>query len=159
MIWHEIIFFTSTLQCLQVYYSFFHFKLFLDLETTPNTGASNTGVSQGAGLKYKYPAVKSFPKPRFTWRKGSITMSETQRISFSAAGNLYIGNVDINDAAHYTSAVENTVTAGSFNRGPLTVSLTGEFFLNLYNIHVSCSCTQDVPQEGIYRSGRVVSLD
>ena len=60
-------------------------------------------------------------------------MSETQRISFSKEGNLYIGNVDTQDLADYTSTVENTVAVRSFNRGPhVFLSISGEFLI-VYN--------------------------
>lgn len=95
------------------------------LETTANSGGSSITVFEGGALRYTYPGVNSFPHPSFIWRKGGSVISETQRISFSKAGNLYIGNVVKSDLAHYTSTVQNTVAGQSFNRGPLAVSVTG----------------------------------
>lgn len=111
---------------------------FLDLETTPNSGSSSASALQGGTFTYSYPEVKSFPNPRFTWRKGGSTMSETQRISFSKAGNLYIGNVDIQDLAHYTSTVENSVVVRSFNRGPVSLSVSGELLIVNVYMYISC---------------------
>ena len=109
---------------------------FLDLETTPNSGSSSASAPQGGAFTFTYPEVKSFPNPRFTWRKSGRTMSETQRISFSKAGNLYIGNVDSQDLADssgYTSTVENTVVVRSFNRGPVSLGVSSELLIvNVY---------------------------
>ena len=99
--------------------------LFVDLEPTPNTGGSSANAPEGGAFKFEYPEVKSFPEPTFTWRKASTVMSETQRISVSNVGNLYIANVDINDLANYKSTVQNTFTGGSFDRGPIGVRITG----------------------------------
>ena len=81
---------------------------------------------QGGKYSYDYPVVKSFPKPTITWTKYGIPLSESQRISFSAIGNLYIGNVDVNDVGTYKSKAENTVTGQSFDRGTIELGVTGE---------------------------------
>ena len=99
--------------------------LFVDLEPTPNTGGSSANAPEGGAFKFEYPEVKSFPEPTFTWRKASAVMSETQRISVSDVGNLYIANVDRYDLANYKSTVQNTFTGGSFDRGPIGVVITG----------------------------------
>ena len=70
--------------------------------------------------------MRSFPKSTITWTKSGSALSESQRISFSAIGNLYIGNVDVNDAGNYESKVENTVTGQSFNRGIISLGITGK---------------------------------
>ena len=70
--------------------------------------------------------MRSFPKPTITWTKSGSALSESQRISFSAIGNLYIGNVDVNDVGNYESKVENTVTGQSFNRGIISLGITGK---------------------------------
>nr|XP_058964313.1 protein sidekick-2-like isoform X2 [Pocillopora verrucosa] len=93
------------------------------LEKTPNVDTSvSLGVLQGGEFTYEYPVIKSFPKPTITWTKSGSSMSETQRISFSTEGNIYIGNVEVNDVGNYYSRVENG--GQSFSRGPLTVSVT-----------------------------------
>ena len=100
---------------------------FTVLEVFPNAGASvDTSALQGGKLSYDYPVVKSFPKPTITWTKSGSALSENERISFSATGNLYIGNVDVNDAGNYQSKVENTVTGQSFNRGTISLGVTGK---------------------------------
>ena len=86
----------------------------------------STSALEGGKFSYDYPVVKSFPKPTITWTKSGSTLSESQRISFSAIGNLYIGNVDVNDAGNYQSKVENTVTSQSFNRGTISLGVTGK---------------------------------
>ena len=85
---------------------------------------------QGGKFSYDYPVVKCFPKPTITWTKSGGALSESQRISFSAIGNLYIGNVDVNDAGNYESKVENTVTGQSFNRGTISLGVTGKIQLS-----------------------------
>lgn len=93
------------------------------LEKTPNVDTSvSLRVLQGGEFTYEYPVIKSFPKPTITWTKSGSSMSETQRISFSTEGNIYIGNVEVNDVGNYYSRVENG--GQSFSRGPLTVSVT-----------------------------------
>ena len=86
----------------------------------------SSGALQGGKFSYDYPVVKSFPKPTITWTKSGSALSESQRISFSAIGNLYIGNVDVNDASNYGSKVQNTVTGQSFNRGIISLGVTGK---------------------------------
>ena len=83
---------------------------------------------EGGKFSYDYPVVKSFPKPTITWTKSGSALSESQRFSFSATGNLYIGNVDVNDAGNYESKVENTVTAQSFDRGTISLAVTGRIY-------------------------------
>ena len=104
----------------------------IDLEVTPNVGASTTSAVEGGGLRYQYPKVKSFPKPTFTWTKDNIVLREDQRISISAAGNLYIGNMDTPDLALYRSTVRNTVTQTYFNRGPITINFSCEYTDSLW---------------------------
>ena len=100
---------------------------FTDLEAFPNAGvAVSSGALQEGKFSYDYPVVKSFPKPTITWTKSGSALSESQRISFSAIGNLYIGNVDVNDADNYESTVENPVTGQSFNRGTISLGVTGK---------------------------------
>ncbi|KAJ7340258.1 Roundabout 1 [Desmophyllum pertusum] len=95
------------------------------LEVTPNVDTSvSKSALQGAELTYEYPVVQSFPEPMITWTKGGSALSESQRISFSASGNLYIGNVEVNDVDRYRSTVQNTYTGQSFSRGPVVVSVT-----------------------------------
>ena len=86
----------------------------------------SSGALQGGKFSYDYPVVKSFPKPTITWTKSGSALSESQRISFSATGNLYIGNVDVNNVGYYQSKVENTVTGQSFDRGIISLSVTGK---------------------------------
>ena len=86
-------------------------------------------VYQGGELTYEYPVVQSFPKPTITWTKSSSSLSEMERISFSANGDIYIGNVEVNDVGSYSSKVENTFAGRSFNRGPVSVSVTGECYI------------------------------
>ena len=57
-------------------------------------------------------------------------MSETRRISFSKAGNLYVANVDNGDVSSYKSTVANTFAAASVDRASVLVSVTGEWFVN-----------------------------
>lgn len=103
----------------------FQFLFLTVLEKTPNVDTSvSLGVLQGGEFIYEYPVIKSFPKPTITWTKSGSSMSETQRISFSTEGNIYIGNVEVNDVGNYYSRVQNG--GQSFSRGPLTVSVTGE---------------------------------
>ena len=93
---------------------------------------------RGGKFNYDYPVVKSFPKPTITWTKSGGALSESQRISFSAVGNLYIGNVDVNDAGNYESKVENTVTGQSFNRGTISLGVNGKIQLSCVsevNVH------------------------
>lgn len=98
-----------------------------DLEAFPNAGVSVSRTAlQGGKFNYDYPVAKSFPNPTITWTKSGSALVESQRISFSASGNLYIGNVDVNDAANYQSKVENTVTGQSFNRGTISLGVTGK---------------------------------
>jgi len=80
---------------------------------------------EGGKFSYDYPVVKSFPKPTITWNKSGSALSESQRFSFSATGNLYIGNVEVNDVGNYESQVKNTVTAQSFDRGTISLVVTG----------------------------------
>lgn len=104
---------------------------FSDLEAFPNAGVSvSASALQGGKFSYDYPVVKSFPKPTITWTKSGSALSESQRISFSATGNLYIGNVDVNDAGNYESKVENTVTGQSFNRGTIALGVTGKIHVH-----------------------------
>ena len=114
---------------------FHFFTSFLDLESTPNSGSSSASALQGGAFIYTYPEVKSFPNPTFAWRKHSSPMPETQRISFSKAGNLYIGNVDNHDLAPYTSTVQNTDAVQSFNRGPVNLQQVSCELL------IHCTCT------------------
>ena len=81
---------------------------------------------EGGTISYQYPPVKSFPEPAFTWKKDGSVMSESQRISFSKAGNLYIANVDIADVANYVSTVSNSIAAASVDRAQLSVTVTGK---------------------------------
>lgn len=81
---------------------------------------------EGGTISYPYPPVKSFPEPAFTWKKDGSVMSESQRISFSKAGNLYIANVDIADVANYVSTVSNSIAAVSVDRAQLSVTVTGK---------------------------------
>ena len=104
------------------------FYIIIDLDVTPNVAASTTSAVEGGGLTYEYPEVKSFPKPTFTWTKNNIVLREDQRISISAAGNLYIGNTDIADLGLYRSTVQNTVTGSRFNRGPISINFAGECY-------------------------------
>ena len=100
---------------------------FTDLEAFPNAGVSvSRNALQGGKFNYDYPVAKSFPNPTTTWTKSGSSLFESQRISFSASGNLYIGNVEVNDAANYQSKVENTVTGQSFNRGTISLGVTGK---------------------------------
>ena len=100
---------------------------FAVLEVTANVDTSvSKSVYQGGELTYEYPVVESFPKPTITWTKSGSFLSETERISFSTNGNIYIGNVEVNDVGIYSSKVENTFAGQSFNRGPVFVSVTGE---------------------------------
>lgn len=100
-----------------------------DLEVTPNVDTSvSKSALQGAELTYEYPVVQSFPEPTITWTKGGSALSESERISFSTSGNLYIGNVEVNDVDRYRSTVQNTYTGQSFSRGPVVVSVTGKCF-------------------------------
>ena len=104
---------------------------FTDLEAFPNAGvAVSKSALQGGKFSYDYPVVKSFPKPTITWTKSGSALSESQCISFSATGNLYIGNVDVNDAGNYQSKVENTVTSQTFNRGTISLGVTGELHVH-----------------------------
>lgn len=95
------------------------------LEVTPTSTAS-TSVPQGGAIVYTYPPVKSYPDPTsVTWKKGdTIVMSETRRISFSKAGNLYVANVDNGDVSSYKSTVANTFAAASVDRASVLVSVT-----------------------------------
>ncbi|XP_078347645.1 protein sidekick-2-like isoform X2 [Oculina patagonica] len=96
------------------------------LEVFPNAGAAvSTSALQGGEFTYDYPMVKSFPKPQITWTKSGSTLNENERISFSNSGNLYIGNVDVNDAGNYQSKVKNTVTTQSYDRGTISLGVTG----------------------------------
>ena len=85
----------------------------------------SSSALEGGKFSSDYPVVKSFPKPTITWTKSGSVLSDSQRISFSAIGNLYIGDVDVNDVGFYQSKVENTVTSQSFNRGTISLSVTG----------------------------------
>ena len=106
---------------------FFVSTYIADLEVIPNAGASvSTSALQGGEFIYDYPVVKSFPKPQITWRKSGSTLNENERISFSNTGNLYIGNVDVNDVGYYKSKVENTVTSQSYDRGTISLGVTGK---------------------------------
>lgn len=108
-------------------WGYFFAPHFTDLEAFPNAGAAvSSSALEGGKFSYDYPVVKSFPKPTITWTKSGSALSESQRISFSAIGNLYIGNVDVNDAGNYQSKVENTVTSQSFNRGTISLGVTGK---------------------------------
>ena len=100
-----------------------------DLKPPSNIGASTTSAVEGGGLVFAYPEVESYPKPTFTWTKDNNALQENQRISISAAGNLYIGNVDTGDLASYKSTVRNSVTGSYYNRGPNSISFTGWFKL------------------------------
>ena len=100
-----------------------------DLKRPSNVGSSTTSAVEGAGLGFAYPEVESYPKPTITWTKDNIALQEDQRISISAAGNLYIGNVDTGDLASYKSTVRNSVTGSYYNRGPNSISFTGWFKL------------------------------
>ena len=106
---------------------FFVSTYIADLEVFPNAGASvSTSALQGGSFTYDYPVVKSFPKPQITWTKSGSTLNENERVSFSNTGNLYIGNVDVNDAGNYKSKVENTVTSQSYDRGTISLGVTGK---------------------------------
>ena len=100
-----------------------------DLKRPSNVGSSTTSAVEGGGLVFAYPEVESYPKPTITWTKDNIALQEDQRISISAAGNLYIGNVDTGDLASYKSTVRNSVTGSYYNRGPNSISFTGWFKL------------------------------
>lgn len=107
-----------------------HGTFIADLEVFPNAGASvSTSALQGGDFTYDYPMVKSFPKPQITWTKSGSTLNENQRISFSNTGNLYIGNVDVNDAGNYKSNVGNSVTGQSYDRGTISLGVTGKISL------------------------------
>ena len=111
-----------------------------DLKVPSNVGASTASAVEGGGLVFAYPEVESYPKPTFTWTKNNNALQENQRISISAAGNLYIGNVDVDDLASYKSTVRNSVTGNYFYRGPNTISFTGWFKL-FKSVEHLCSFT------------------
>ena len=101
----------------------------IDLKVPSNIGASTTSAVSGGGLVFAYPEVESYPKPTFTWTKDNNALQENQRISISAAGNLYIGNVDTGDLASYKSTVRNSVTGSYYYRGPNSLIFSGWFKL------------------------------
>lgn len=63
-------------------------------------------------------------------------MSESQRISFSKAGNLYIANVAISDVDNYASTVSNSIAVASVNRAQLSLTVTGKRLINCH-LHFS----------------------
>ncbi len=49
------------------------------------------------------------PKPKYTWKKDGISITEDRRISVSKEGTLYIADLKGTDFGTYSCEAENTV--------------------------------------------------
>ena len=110
-----------------MFYVFYIMYIFF-IDIVDKSGSSTIYMSQTQGYPWssssKLPATESFPDPVYSWRKqGGSVLKEDRRISISKGGHLYIANVQTSDVATYTSSVSNTVTGGSYNRNPISLSV------------------------------------
>ncbi|XP_028395112.1 protein sidekick-1-like [Dendronephthya gigantea] len=66
--------------------------------------------TQYQGWKYVFDrshySYSEYPKPKFIWKFKGRTLRESNRISISAEGNLYIAQLSLDDAGKYTFEME-----------------------------------------------------
>ena len=90
--------------------------LVLDLQIPQSSNTFSLSATKHGKFVYTFPVPQSYPAPQITWSKDDVQLSETNRIMFSDLGNLYIGNVQVDDIGGYRSVVRNTVTRQSYSR-------------------------------------------
>ena len=64
--------------------------------------------TQYQGWKYVFTGYRNskYPKPKFIWKKDGQLLRESERISISEEGNLYIAQLSLNDAGKYSCEVQ-----------------------------------------------------
>ncbi|XP_048575611.1 protein sidekick-2-like isoform X2 [Nematostella vectensis] len=89
--------------------------------TIPASSSSPPTASCYMYSHYKYTlgitdTFPLFPKTQYTWRKSGALLRETDEVSFSSQGNLYLSRLGFDDIGEYGSEVTNTVTGTSYSR-------------------------------------------
>ena len=85
-----------------------------------------TGI-QGQPWKYVFSHYghSKYPKPTFIWTFKRQTLKETERISVSENGDLYIAQLSINDAGKYTFEIRNGLQTQ--RRESITLKISGKY--------------------------------
>ena len=87
--------------------------------------------TQYEGWKYIFTGYKTskYPKPKFIWKKDGRLLRETERISVSEEGNLYIAQLSFNDAGKYSCEVQLSTLKQT--RELITLQVASMFVISL----------------------------